>query len=701
MFRFLFLFAVFTASTVCAQTTVNYTASTTDFVNPERGFYRYTETRSGSYNPLNLNDLQGFSNSYTAGGANYSIVSSLAFRYFFLEDFTGSPISQAYLSQVSADFATARAAGIKVIPRFAYTDNVDGSGCSSFICPPYGDAPKAIVLNHISQLAPILETNKDVIAAVQMGFIGTWGENYYTDFFGDASSQGNGKLFDADWNNRGEVLAALLAAVPKERMVQVRYPQAKQRFIYGVNAPTNSAPLSSAGAYSGADIARIGFHNDCLLAGPDDFGTFADYGNDATSVNSDTTNLKPYFAADSRYVVVGGETCSDGYNPQNNCSGTNPAAFGDSELHRLHYSYLNTDYNQEVNNDWQSGGCMEEIKRSLGYRFELSSGSYPSAAQTNAPIDVNISLENVGYAAPFNERLVELILRETTSGEVWIAAMTDDPRNWQPENGNINFASSPCLPAAMPAGTYELLLNLPDPMPALHDRADYSIRLGSLLPGNMDGWEAATGYNKLGHQITVSGGGSGAGCNGAIFFVAENVSLPVELLAFTGEARGKQAELAWSTAREENHAYFGLERSNDAISFTEVTQITSAGNSETTRRYSYTDNDVAANNQYFYRLRSVDQDGTSSFSNIIQIRFAGVGNNELNVYPNPVSNQLELKWLGEAPASGQVLLLDQLGRILLDSPLSSSLNLERITPGTYLLRVESSTDSWTKKIVKQ
>ena len=52
-------------------------------------------------------------------------------------------------------------------------------------------------------------------------------------------------------------------------------------------------------------------------AGPDDFGTYFDYDNPPVS---DTANLKPYFAAETTYVVAGGETCSDGYNPANNCS---------------------------------------------------------------------------------------------------------------------------------------------------------------------------------------------------------------------------------------------------------------------------------------------------------------------------------------------------------------------------------------------
>ncbi|WP_449437745.1 DUF4874 domain-containing protein [Pedobacter steynii] len=121
-----------------------------------------------------------------------------------------------------------------MVPRFrVYRATARAGNCpEGFICPTYGDAAKSIVLGHIEQLKPLLTENADVIACVQLGFIGTWGENYYSDFFGDASLNGGqeSKLTDQNWRDRIEVLKALLAAMPADRMVQVRYPQFKQRF---------------------------------------------------------------------------------------------------------------------------------------------------------------------------------------------------------------------------------------------------------------------------------------------------------------------------------------------------------------------------------------------------------------------------------------------------------------------------------------
>lgn len=677
-----------------AQVTVNYAPSTEDFVNPERGFYRYTETRSGSYTSLDANELATFRNSYTAFGADYSIVSSLAFRYFFLEDFTGGPISQTYLDNVRADFTAARTAGIKLIPRFAYTDNVDGTGCGSFICPPYGDAPKSVVLNHISQLAPIFEENKDVIAAVQMGFIGTWGENYYTDFFGDASGEGQGQLFDANWSDRNEVLGALLAAVPTERMVQVRYPQQKQRYVYGVNAPTSSAPLTAVEAYAGTDKARLGFHNDCLLASPADFGTYSNYGNDSGSGGDDTTNLKPYFANDSRYVVVGGETCSDGYSPENDCAATNGQAYGDTELRRMHYSYLNTDYNQEVNNDWETGGCMDAIKRSLGYRLELTSGLLPAAAQAGNPLAISLDVRNVGYAAPFNGRGLELILRETTSGEIWRVALDEDPRTWNPEAGTITISASPCLPAGMVVGNYEYLLHLPDPMPTLYGRPDYSIRLASKLSNGDDVWEPVTGFNNLGLSVNITSGGT-AGCTGPAF-VADNMSLPLELKAFTATPDGKTIRLNWTTEQEEGVDHFALERREEGADFREIHRQRATNSA--TADYAFTDTELSAGMPYYYRLRGVDFDGGETLSAVVLARLVDVRDG-LSIFPNPTDGRLQLRWDGEAPATGTVTLLNSLGEVVLRKPFTTELQLGKLLAGAYLVKVETEAGQWVRRVV--
>jgi hypothetical protein len=277
---------------------------------------------SNDYHILSVDTLRNYRQEKFSQGASYSIYNSLVFTYFLLDDFTDKPISQAYLDAIQEDLNATREAGVKLIPRFAYTVSPRPGDCpEGSFCPPYGDAPKKVVLQYIKQIALLLSENVDVIFILQMDFIGIWGEQYYTDHFGDASSNADqGKLTDENWEDRIEVLKTLLYATPKDLMVQVRYPQIKQRTVFGIEAKTAVDPLTKEEAFSASLEARIGIHNDCLFASEDDYGTYKDYGNSTTPARSDIETLKSYLAKDSKWVVVGGETCADGYSPQNDCA---------------------------------------------------------------------------------------------------------------------------------------------------------------------------------------------------------------------------------------------------------------------------------------------------------------------------------------------------------------------------------------------
>lgn len=683
----LLCFTSFSISLLAQTSTVNYTESTDDFANPERGFYRYSESEyGGNYDFLNAQTLSNYRNLHKPSGANYNIYSTLVFRYFELTAFKNSAISNAFLSNMQADFDAARTAGVKLIIRFAYTLEVAHTNCDEGICPPYGDAPKARVLQHIQQLAPLLQSNADVIAAVQLGFIGIWGENYYTDYFGDASDNGAGKLTVTDFNNRAEVITALLDVLPEDRMIQVRYVQQKQKYVYGANASTNPAlspPLDVNNAHTGTAIARIGFHNDCFLADPVDFGTYSNYGPGTPNYNS-TAHLKPYKAEDSKFVVVGGETCATN-NPRDNCASQSGDA--DTELASLHYSYLHAEYNNDVNNGWTNQGCIEDIKRKLGYRFVLRSGNYTNEARPGRTITVEIELDNVGYAAPFNPRGVELVLRHSTSGAKYFARLDDDPRFWL--TGSHTISQTLCLPANIPLGSYKLLLNFPDPKPSLYGRPEYAIRCA-----NTGMWEAATGYNDLGHTLVINQTAPGSACNGQTTFASTSFFLPVEWLSWKATPLTKAIELTWATSTEWNNKGFQLQRSTDGKTFQNLAWI--AANS--TQQYQWLDEKVELGQVYYYRLEQADADGERSYSSIVSATLA-VKSPTIRLFPNPVKEQLTIEYVAAEPAHLQVF--DVSGRLLTQQWIveTTTYDCSQLPKGVYWFYINGK-ERVVEKIVK-
>ncbi|MBK5285068.1 MAG: hypothetical protein JJE25_06665 [Bacteroidia bacterium] len=99
-----------------------------------------------------------------------------------------------------------------------------------------------------------------------------------------------------------------------------------------------------------------------------------------------------------------------------------------------------------------------------------------------------------------------------------------------------------------------------------------------------------------------------------------NNALPVELINFTATINSDVCLLNWVTASEINNNYFIVERSFDGIIFSEIGQINGAGNSTTVLNYSFTDEHPYPGIS-FYRLRQVDFDGTSVFSEVVHVNF--------------------------------------------------------------------------------
>jgi hypothetical protein len=441
-------------------------ASTDSVANPERGFYR--DQGRCDRDDFDVATLRNYRN-------QDKITLVMCDFYLTKEDGTTpnltDPIRTAQLTQLEQQAATVRAAGAKMIVRFAYTEKCVLSATE---CVTAHDAAPDIVQEHLNQLAPTLKRNKDVIAVVQSGFVGQYGEGYYSDHFGNA-----GDVSSVDWAHRKAIVDKLLTVVPG-RMVQVRTPLMK-RMMYGI------APVSSGNAYSTAPVARVGHHNDCFLRNPTDSGTYVD-----PSIEM------PYLASDSTYVAVGGETCGvagPGQPPdRTDCSKALP------EMGRFHYSYLNQDYSVNVIDKWHTQGCKPEIDQRLGYRFSLVGSLFPTSIKRGSTFLVQIAIRNTGWATPFNFRPVFLVLRNIATGTVSKLRLDTDPRRWQ-AGTSVLIAQNVGIPASFHAGAYELLLSLPDVAPSLAARPDYAIRMAT-----NDVWEPTTGFNKLLRMITVTSG---------------------------------------------------------------------------------------------------------------------------------------------------------------------------------------------------
>jgi len=113
------------------------------------------------------------------------------------------------------------------------------------------------------------------------------------------------------------------------------HPMYKQNIFYTIT------PIDPTRAFSGLDFARTGAHNDCLGASADDWGTYA---------SGQLETLRNYLHGDNRYVPMGGETC--------NPSSYSTCAVMPAEMQRMRWDALNLSYHATVLESWRTDGCF-------------------------------------------------------------------------------------------------------------------------------------------------------------------------------------------------------------------------------------------------------------------------------------------------------------------------------------------------------
>lgn len=136
-------------------------------------------------------------------------------------------------------------------------------------------------------------------------------------------------------------------------------------------------------------------------------------------------------------------------------------------------------------------------------------------------------------------------------------------------------------------------------------------------------------------------------CCGYTIQVTSNITLPVELISFTGEATIMGNHLRWQTASEQNNSHFDIERSTDAATWELIGTQAGAGNSTTLITYEHRDAEPPARWTY-YRLKQVDFDGSFTYSDAIALEQAGTS--DLLLAPNPTDGTIRVSF--DAPFDG-------------------------------------------------
>ena len=450
---------------VMAATHVDYQADETSiFPNPERGFTDELggETKlSDSKNHVVKAEADWF---FDEEDENYKYRKnqSLVMLMYYLYNYKDKDLSAKLLQGFDEDMQILREHGFKCVLRFAYD------------WKSKNDATLAQVKRHIEQLKPYWAKNADVIYVLEAGFVGEWGEWYYSSNFGNESQKLNA--------NRRAVLESLLAAVPADRFLLVRYPIIKTQYLGDEKA------LTAEQAFTSTPRAKIGHHNDAFL---NEWGNDGTYGRDGEGADDDPV-LRQFIADETLYVPNGGET-----NVEDETWAKKVYKDATKEMSLYHWSFCGSEYSEQVTDRWRADGIFDELNRKMGYRYELVSADLSAEAQQGAEASVKIVVKNVGYAPLYNERPAYIVLRNGQTS--YPIRLQTDPRRWLPNGTVTTINEQIVIPANVPVGTYDLYLHLPDAYESLAKDSRYAVRFA-----NIGTWDAATGMNNLKASIQVT-----------------------------------------------------------------------------------------------------------------------------------------------------------------------------------------------------
>jgi len=187
----------------------------------------------------------------------------------------------------------------------------------------------------------------------------------------------------------------------------------------------------------------------------------------------------------------------------------------------------------------------------------------------------------------------------------------------------------------------------------------------------------------------------------------ETTALPVELTTFDAVREDGAVVLRWETATETNNAGFAVERSVEGA-WQEVTFVAGAGTTSQLQTYRYADTDLPYEAETIaYRLKQVDTNGTSTYSDEVEIQRGTPARLVLhgNV-PNPVRAQTTLRYALPTAGPVQVSVYDLMGRriaTLVSGTQSAGrkevvFRAQGLASGMYFVRLRANGQTLTQRL---
>ncbi len=381
---------------------------------------------------------------------------------------TDYDLDESFFEGISGTLENCRRNGSTVGLRFRY----DAVGKSN---PEPADFEK--VLGHIRQIdeSGILREYEDILMYVESGFVGAWGEQH------------SGKYTSTEYKAR--LLDAMLDIVPESVSVTVRTPNTFCKW-----AGIKNEELEDYVSEPGTRAARVGLYNDGYMGSDSDLGT---YGNPSRAA------AVKWMKNQMRYAYFGGEFSGniefaqqyETYLPENSIP----------EMYDTHLTYINSniwtlykdmnfgpeeDIEGVDNSSYYGQSVYKFIRDHLGYRFVLRDSDLTEKTEQGGRVEVEISVENTGFASPVKAQRAEVILEQ--DGKYFITETDIDDRTWLSAEVSKEKLSVK-LPGNINSGKWNVYLRLSAGSQDMRNASHRTVKFA-----NNDIYNCSIGANLLG-----------------------------------------------------------------------------------------------------------------------------------------------------------------------------------------------------------
>jgi hypothetical protein len=370
------------------------------------------------------------------------------------------PLPPAMLAAMDQRLAAFTGTGMRLLVRFTYNFGPIGSGAM--------DAPIDVIATNIDQVAPILRRHRDLIFALEAGFIGTWGEWH-------------------DSTNGNDNAAAQKIVLDKESSYF------KGLFPILVRDPGDMIQ------YTGtlAPQPGLGIHDDYYASNSEDAATWSPCnprsGYCLTGYTSD--QLRAYGASVSTASMFAGEFGAL-YPTLQNCSALNEYSY---TYHPQSFS-IHT-FPADIGTFLQGEGCALTFYNRVGTRIVLREVNIRGDATPGGWLCVDAVMVNDGYGRVIRGRPVTLVVLQDgklvskRTIPLWkmdlrklVSSSTETPTTF-----HFEFR----LPQKLHSGPVSLALIFHDSAPSLFHQPAYALPLNSLDEQGNAIFDPVYGINRI------------------------------------------------------------------------------------------------------------------------------------------------------------------------------------------------------------